>query len=752
MHRTAARLILGLLLLAAGAGCEKKLRLPRVVNQRPIVTLTQAPSGGATRYWYSYELRWSGFDPDGQVDHFLYCVDPPTRANADTPWVSTTDNRKTLTFSSGDPDSLGDKFNPGGFHVFAIKAVDNQGLASLPVSRAFFSFTVAPDVRVTSPQPNSNLRPAAPPSLTISWSGHDPDGVTTNKPVKYKFKMFRLGNPDFDILTMVQNPDSLRRYYAPSFAGWDSTTDTSFAFTALTPSTYYVFAVVAFDEAGAYSPIFSTDTNMLFFRVTYAGIGGPILTIFNQSFDYTYSGGGYSTDPSQYINIEVAAGAPVHFFWSATAAAYSSMKQYRWCLDNPKLDDYTPRTTATDFQHWSDPGLTVKSAIVGPFAGLTDTTHFFYVEAEDNNGIKSLGIVAFKVVRATFDKPLLFVNDTRFSFDQLAPGSADSIAAPQGLWPSVAELDTFLFARGGMPWKYYPPGSLSPTGIFSAYSYDTIGTLALPGGNFAVPLSLLAHYRHVVWMVDQVPTFGTSPSSLGLASLPNHSATLGNYSSLGGTLWLMGGGAAYETLLPYNITSNDLRGATVFSLAAGELVPGRFMFDLAHWQSEISVLQSLTATVAPRFPAWAGAPDYASLPPAMVYRTAATDPIWPERGFGSFYNAEYEAEYLTKPNSITEQVRINADSVATVSMLDTLYYTSGQNAGNPVMTYYHGVQNGPFLFSGFPLWNFQRAHAQALGDWVLQKLWGLSPSAPSAPSGAARLRPFAARPSRRGAR
>jgi hypothetical protein len=274
------------------------------------------------------------------------------------------------------------------------------------------------------------------------------------------------------------------------------------------------------------------------------------------------------------------------------------------------------------------------------------------------------------------------------------------------------------------------------------------------GGYYTVPLSLLGHYRHVVWMVDQVSTFGVSPSSLGLANMPNHSATLGNYVSLGGSLWLMGGGAAYETLLPYNVTSNDLRGATVFSGTAGELVPGRFMYDLAHWQSEISVLQSLTATVAPRLPSWSGAPDYASLPPALVYRTTTTDPIWPERGFGSFYNAEYQAEYLTKPNTVVENVPVNADSVTTVSMLDTLYYTAGQNAGYPVMTYYHGSQNGPFLFSGFPLWNFQRTQAQALGDWVLQKLWGLTPAgpAPASPAPATRLRPLAARPTARGGR
>ena len=43
-------------------GCNKKIHLPEVLNQRPIVNLTQSPAGGDTRYFYSYELRWSGYD------------------------------------------------------------------------------------------------------------------------------------------------------------------------------------------------------------------------------------------------------------------------------------------------------------------------------------------------------------------------------------------------------------------------------------------------------------------------------------------------------------------------------------------------------------------------------------------------------------------------------------------------------------------------------------------------------------------
>ncbi|MEY4375340.1 MAG: hypothetical protein RL760_1507, partial [Candidatus Eisenbacteria bacterium] len=40
--------------------------------------------------------------------------------------------------------------------------------------------------------------------------------------------------------------------------------------------------------------------------------------------------------------------------------------------------------------------------------------------------------------------------------------------------------------------------------------------------------------------------------------------------------------------------------------------------------------------------------------------------------------------------------------------------------------YYHGREGPPFVFSGFPIWYFQRAQAISLLDFVLQRIWGLS--------------------------
>jgi hypothetical protein len=64
----------------------------------------------------------------------------------------------------------------------------------------------------------------------------------------------------------------------------------------------------------------------------------------------------------------------------------------------------------------------------------------------------------------------------------------------------------------------------------------------------------------------------------------------------------------------------------------------------------------------------------------------------------------------------------------------------------PVMTYYHGSQSAPMVFSGFPIWYFQRQQCQNLTDFVLQDIWGLPRQASVAQISA--QRPTATRVSR----
>ncbi|MEO7868966.1 MAG: hypothetical protein ABIU54_15115, partial [Candidatus Eisenbacteria bacterium] len=275
----------------AGSGCSKGGGTGVLhPNQRPTVTLTQAPlRADSTRYFYAYRLNWSGYDPDGRIDHFEYAIDPPNSAQVaagqETVWVSTTKNEEIVFFSASRPDSIINQARPlsSDFHVFVIRAADNSGSQtrySEPKARAFYSYTVAPEVSILSPKPYSLLSAQVTPSVRITWAGKDPDGQFSQKPVKYKYILISETDPNFQLY--LQNPDSLRRFYDKvNFAGWDSTSaeTTSVRYTNLTPGSQYLFVVIGYDEAGAYSPIFSLNSNMLLFGVGFASTNGPIISV-----------------------------------------------------------------------------------------------------------------------------------------------------------------------------------------------------------------------------------------------------------------------------------------------------------------------------------------------------------------------------------------------------------------------------------------------------------------------------------------
>lgn len=730
----AAAAVLALL----AAGCSKG-RLPVLgPDQRPTVEITQAPAVSTQPFFYAYEIRWAGFDMDGNVDHFLYCVDPPTRANADTPWVSTTANRTTVLFRSDATDTLG-AIAATGYHTFVLKAVDDRGLDSAPVWRSFTSFTVAPTVQILDPVPHALLQPLLPPSFRVTWTGSDPDGRTTSRPVKYKFAVFYAGSPLFPFGELLSDPDSLRRYFAPGFAGWDSVGgDTTWADVRdliPDPNRLYKFIVIAIDEAGAYSPVLNPEINVLNFYVGFAGALGPQLTIFNSSFFYQYASGGFNTDPSTYIRTEAPANRPVTFNWSASLTSGGFITGYRWMLDGD-VNDETPRTDeATDYKHWSQYSPLTTTVTFPPFAlppGQLTQTHVFFLEAKDNNDLLSLGAVQFTLVKPAFDRDLLFVNDTRLAPDHLISGLIDR---PRGVWPTYAELDTFFFAHGGFPWRSYPAGTLSPTGVFQGYSFDTVGTRFVAGG--IVPLEQLGHYRHVVWMVDgravannfDGPTDPRDPMpSLEWISNPARSNDLGTWVTQGGKLWLLGGGAASAL---QHFWEKAGTASNVYSNADGELVPGRFMYDLVHWRSEITSGSISQGAPPPRPPGgWPGAPDYSRLPGYLFEKNPTDDPIdvyAPNRTNPSdYFQTGFTGEALTKDNVVTDTDPVTG---APLAALDTLYMTAGGGLGSsirPFMTYYHGQESQPLVFSGFPLWYWSRPQQIAVIDWVLQDVWGLT--------------------------
>ena len=776
----AAALLIGLPLVA---GCGNGLRTTPIENLAPTVRITEAPrdtnavcTGELGESCYALTVSWSGFDPDGRVDHYEYAIDPPSAADADTVWQTTRVNQVHVDFSARVelPRSGPEPPRFREYHVFVVRAVDDRGRRGPPDFRAFFASTEAPWVLVTDPTPDAFSAARLSSAVRIRWRGGDEDGVTTQRPVRYKYLVITIGS-DPSIADVAHDPDVLRRRFAPDFAGWQSLSGgASFVdLDHLTPERDYLFAIVAFDEAGAYSPVFSFNTNILRFRVSLSASLGPVITASSDLFQYTWSGA-YCATPACELGIEIPAGKRFFVSWSGQPAPAVTVVAYRWAIDIADLTDETPRTDEpTDLAHWSQRSARAPLVALGPYpASFAGTDHRLYLEAEDNRGFKGLAVVRFRVIAADFGRnTVLVLKDTRLRPDALDRATG-CVARPTGFWPSQAELDTFLFARGGFPWRCYPTGARSPAGLFARWSVDTLGTRPRTGDP-TLRLSQLSRYGHVIWIVDSKSAaynnlhLNEQVTALRFACQAGNFNVLRAYLSLGGRVWLVGGGIGLASTIDRNDLVNDIGGPT-FDTDRRELVPGTLMYDVVGWQSSFRST-GLQATAQKFTGRHALGPepglDYtaylAELPARLDLKTAATDPIATEAPIrtrtSDFYQSVAPFEFLESGDRITVPV----DDTTEVAVLDTLMEVLGggvtRDERHATMTYYHGplVPQG-LLFSGFDVWLYQRNQCQAMVDFVMRRVWGLTPRASTAgvsqTGAAAPPRPAAAPPSRRGSR
>ncbi len=696
--RRATIVAMMLLVAALMSSCSNNKNIFPINNIPPIVRLTASPIDtnavclpDRARSCYSLTLDWVGYDPDGRVDHYIYAVDPDNpdtschRASpTDTCWIVTTDNEKRLVFPSPtrepsvrpdgtpNPDSV---LILRGYHVFVIAAVDNEGAIGPRAFRAFFSFTKAPTVEIDNPHPlGKNHELLLPPSIRISWHGNDDDGVFTSKPIRYKYLLLTQGNqfnvfPEGFNTLLTYEGNAVRQYCSPTFPasqGWVSVggDTTTVQFTNLVPGAPYTFILAAFDEAGAYSPVFLYDKNMLRFTVGFAVSEGPKFTVYNESFFYKYRGSNYI--PANEVRLEVPAGQPVTFNWFAETTGGSDVRAYRWMLDGDVFDQRPRTDELTDTKHWSSPSRSTVSATVGPFSG---GDHYFYIDCEDNTGFKTLATIHFFVIVPTFARQLLVVNDTRYRPDQFI---SDTLVAPQGAWPGAAEMDTFMYAVGGKPWQFYGNDRngnpiLSTPGILNGYDFDTLGTRKSIT-DLSVPLATLGGYRHVIWMIDFDSAKDVTASLRYMTNADGHLNTLGAYVRMGGEAWLVGGGGAYATGIAWNETSNDRpTGNYVWNNSLitpkRELQPGRFMYDVPKWQSVvvnrsgISLTETEGTTIKRNLGRFRGNPGvYLNVPLSFDKRNPLTDPLPAKRQGTQFYQSSWQCEYLSVDNVVTEPV------------------------------------------------------------------------------------------------
>ena len=755
-----------ILVVLALAGCGHSPASLALPNQLPEVQLTAAPRPGGTST-FVVNLSWSAFDPDGQVERFIYAVDPPVVG--DTAWSTTAEHQLTLTLpSTVPPDPLspaGQRIVARDVHTFAIRAVDNDAGRSPVVTRSFTSTTVAPETVIDSPSPNRQLAVSTLPTVTIRWHGTDLDGVTRKTPVLYKYKFV----PASDVVGTLEGVPSaavVQQYFGQDreggFATWDSTdTDhASYLASGLTPGRAYLFAVVGRDEAGAWEPRFLLDANTLFFKPTLASLG-PRITLSSAFYVNTQATGGIITDPSKIPTIEIPPGMALPFQWSATTSSGSGIAGYRWAVDieGGDISNEHPRSDDADVHHWSTWSLTENATTVGPFTGSVDTTvsHFLYVEARDQVGFTSLFTLRLSIIVPKLDRPLLVVDDMNATL-----GTSTSVP-----YPIEAEQDTFHFAVGGVPDRLV--GGISQPGVFAGFPYDTLDYRFF--GRTGIPLSTLGRYRVLAWYTDNASSSGVSETPFGNGKFSNairyinvagHLNTLALYLQHGGKAFLFGDGMVTSIgngffagnnlsvpFIPYVSTPSISRQYV--------LRPGCFLYDFMHLRSELNTAGTVSVQFTrneqiigaiPYLPEFAGAGSSTdrSHDPRIGPSAARNAPLW--EGLPRFSMANYRGApadpaqrsinltwYVSKPLKILEGEE---------SALDTLYllqargYTgSGGNAslsdGMPNATYYHGSEHGPVVWFGFPLYYFERDQGRQAVATVLRVL-GVEPLAPSAVS------------------
>jgi flagellar hook capping protein FlgD len=266
---------------------------------------------------------------------------------------------------------------------------------------------VPPAVQITCPVPQPDTMLLTPPNLQVSWDGPDPRGRFVRL---YKYILLGPGS-EFPVVQAIVNPESFRDYYAhhPSgaWSGWDSTDahTRQVRFTNLIPGQAYLFSVIALDRAGNYSPDFSTATNMLQFVPGYppnSADWSPVLAIQGPGLRFRYPQGGFCDCPSTEVPTQVRAGQHANFRWSADPGYICGslrIRWYRWALDIADVSDETPRIDEkTDLAHWSVKSLDATAASLGPFA--PGEVHRLYIEASDDIGLVSLGIVRIDVLPA----------------------------------------------------------------------------------------------------------------------------------------------------------------------------------------------------------------------------------------------------------------------------------------------------------------------------------------------------------------
>jgi hypothetical protein len=556
-----------LAVLAAIVGCGHETD-DLVENNPPIVEITGGPLNQSTDS-YTARIFWTGWDDDGIITHFQYALDPPPEFSEEEigspedfdtiriipvpgpalfedtlrvskvvdgeiytfDWVQTREFSRAFAFDTPNPDSVqssGSTPEPGetfsGPHELYVRGQDNDENFSNLAFVSYTAQTFIPESEITRPDVSAEILLLGS-TLNATWDGLDSDSPDPNKkPTGYLYKLLRLDTlePPIEII-FVGSPKILYEKGDPTWT-YQSAETTSVILQLGVPGKY-VFGVRAVDVAGAEEARLNFGRNAFKFQAFATG-GKPLLTIRDPSVGtFTYRG---IATPHE---AEVATGQTLFFHWSASAEAYGGqIEAFSWGVDIPDLEAEGPGSG------WSAWGLTDGN--FQPIIFTKPGIHVLYVRVRDIAGTITLGTLILNVIEFTFDKELLFVDD---SLDDR--------------FPRDHEHDAF--------WREMIDG-------YGAVGPDEIGEYhVFPTTPIPPLLEDLGRYKVVLWECRGSGYNGTTALLRSTALKPPLSA----YSTAGGKLWLGGRMTVAAT------TPDETRTRADLSYAKEELGPGDFAYD-----------------------------------------------------------------------------------------------------------------------------------------------------------------------------
>lgn len=576
--------LLGAILVALAAlsvgltGCDED-KGSLIPNSLPGVELTAIPPAGDTTR-YDIEFHWTGWDVDGEVDYFEYIIDPPLELIEDPlGFVDTLSWRRTesyfgrFTFQAPEYDTLtidaphSDFRNPQiglGYHLFAIRAVDDMGAKSVVDSTAWVAFTAAticPRSKITSPPPESaegiwqgggqtvGLR------VTFRWEGTDPDGIFNDRPVYYMYKLT-------DVTGRWETWKDIDNLVLEDPAPWDTLSPGQTRITLeLDDGRQYGFAVRGVDEAGSVEPLLVLNRNLIWVSASQQS-SFPKLYVRSTAFgnrEWT----GWFIDIEEY---EVPLGSFYEFAIVGDADVYGGIiagYSYGWNLPDPEAT----KTDPSGIGAWT-PWSTTRTTISAEFTEAQD--QFLFIRCKDDGGKVTLATLKFNVITLDPTQEMAYIDDWRQQIPRTPNDFYDDLN-----WQKMLEGYDYGQGWDELVWDEWeaPFGEEMPT------------------------LRFLSQFRTLVWSINDNRMIGPSQKSawyvMSYTNTMNVLAVyLGSESDAGekGKLWAFGRGLVESCVLPHGGTICDYPYSVNVDagLQGCAIRPRDFAYDFLHIRGQYS--------------------------------------------------------------------------------------------------------------------------------------------------------------------